>query len=280
MSDLAKWWGEITGGTQKTAGQQAQAQAQQALAGQATTAGQNAASAGTAAGGMLSNAQESMGKNATEMMQKADLAAKGQAAENATAAAQRNLQAARGAGLNAGQAAQLAAQGTGQAFSQGIEAGRQQYGQNVGQALGAQGQLANQQLGQQQLQTQATGFGGQLGAAQAEQGRQTGQDLWSGITKLAGGVSTLLGKPASFAKGGVVAQPTNAVVGEKGPEVVLPLNDKERMAQILEKIGLRKGAAEVKAMAEMCPTCGQPMKEKPKAEAKKEPEKEKKDAPA
>ena len=164
----------------------------------------------------------------------------------ATIGAQEAAQSARASGLNKGQAALMGTQQTGRLFTQG-----QQAGQLAG--MNAYGQGAENQLNAANTEINA-------GMAMKGAGAQAGQNTMSGIGKLAGAA-------IGFAKGGIVDKPTNAVVGESGPEAVLPLNDKERMAQILEKLGLRNGAAEVRAMK--CPTCGQEMKQAKSPEAKK-----------
>lgn len=239
--NIASWWGDITGSTQKKAGQASQQEGANTLgsiAGQdAATEAQKSIAAGQAAG-------EQMGQ------------------ENARGVTQSTMQAARTAGLNPGQAAMLGGQATGQAFTQGRQAG-QQMGTNAYQT--AQSQRIGAASGQ-------AGIGGE----QAAQGQQTGQDFWSGIGKLAGGISSLIpgasgvaGALTGKAKGGIVNSPV--IAGEAGPEAILPLKDPDRVAQILQKLGMVKGAAEVKEMASACPTCGQPMKakaEKPAEEKK------------
>lgn len=46
-----------------------------------------------------------------------------------------------------------------------------------------------------------------------------------------------------FAEGGIVRKPTPAVIGESGPEAVIPLDDPRRAAQLLTKAGLTGPAA-------------------------------------
>lgn len=99
---------------------------------------------------------ESMGANATEMMQKGYSAAEGIAARGAdvasTQAARKALMAAKTAGLNTGQSAMIGAQQAGDVYSStlqsGLEAGQNRYGQ-------ATGQFANVQANKDQLQAQA-----------------------------------------------------------------------------------------------------------------------------
>jgi hypothetical protein len=148
-------------------------------------------------------------------------------------------QAARTQGVNKGQSALLGSQQAGNLYTQG---------QTQGQGLGMQayGQGANTQLGgSAALGNMGTNEQANATASQAAATKQ-GNLLFGGAL-------------SALSKGGLVDKPTNALIGEKGPEVVLPLNDKERVAQILEKIGLHKGARE--ALEEKCPTCGQSMSE-------------------
>jgi len=155
----------------------------------------------------------------------------------ATQGTQEATQAARTAGVNKGQAALLGGQQAGNLYTAG-----QQAGQGMGMQAYEQG--ANQQLAATQLH-------GNIGSAELSGGQSQMGNAMAGLSKLAGGASSML------SKGGITKGP--AIVGEKGPEAVLPLNDRERTAQILEKIGLRKGAQEARSM---CPTCGQEMKKK------------------
>lgn len=41
-----------------------------------------------------------------------------------------------------------------------------------------------------------------------------------------------------YARGGIVRAPTRAVIGEAGPEAIIPLTDKQRTAEILQELGL------------------------------------------
>lgn len=163
----------------------------------------------------------------------------------ATLSAQKGSQAARAQGLNKGQGALVGAQQAGGAFTQAQQAGQLAGMDAYGQAQNTRVNAANT----------LTGAG--LGMKQA--GAQAGQSFAGGIGGLLGGLSSL------FAKGGVVTKPTNAIIAEKGPEAILPLNDKEATAAILKKLGFEKGAEEAKAMK--CPTCGREM-DKPKEGAK------------
>lgn len=45
-----------------------------------------------------------------------------------------------------------------------------------------------------------------------------------------------------FANGGIVTSPTNAVIGEAGPEVVIPLTRPRRAAELMRATGLDRGA--------------------------------------
>lgn len=56
--------------------------------------------------------------------------------------------------------------------------------------------------------------------------------LGKGIGGAIGGIGHFLG----LAEGGYISQPTMAVVGESGPEVVLPLNNPQRMLEILRPL--------------------------------------------
>lgn len=169
---------------------------------------------------------------------------------------QQAMQAARTAGLNKGQAALEGGQQAGQLFTRG-----QMQGQGLG--MGAYGQGAQTQLG------------GALGQSNLGLGQMEGaQSSREAGASHGGGVLGAVGGFLGLEKGGVVDKPTQAVVGEKGPEAVLPLSDKERTAAILRKIGLRKGAEEVKQMGEVCPNCGMPMKKEEKKEAPKEEKKD------
>jgi hypothetical protein len=192
---VKNWWGDVTGGNQKTAGEANQAaaltQGQTAVdqsgagtnaaieninqASQATgqAAGLSAQQAGEAAGmgkGYDTGAKESMGKNAADYMQKANAAAQGQASQAgqaaATAGARSAAQAARASGVNKGQAALAGAQQAGdiysQTYQQGLESGRGQYS-NAAQQFAGQGQeMANRQLSARGQELGAYGQQGNL----------------------------------------------------------------------------------------------------------------------
>lgn len=236
FDDISNWWGDVSGSTQANQGRAFQNQAA-GQAGQAaqTLGGIAGQSAGTEAGNALA-----MGRTEGEQQGRA----------TSEAATQNALQAGRGAGLNAAQAAQMAGNQAGQAYTQGNIAGRQL-------GTGAYQTAQGQRIGAAQGQAGAAGTQGQIGQGAQQAGRQQGQDLMSGISTLAGGIASFLGK------GGVVDKPTQAVVGEKGPEAVLPLTDKQRVSEILKKIGMPKTAAAAKAeLKDTCPHCGAPMKAK------------------
>ena len=156
-------------------------------------------------------------------------------------------------GLNAAQSAQMAAPAAGQAYAQGQATG-------LGQGIGAYQTAQGQRIGAAQGQAGAAGIQGGIGQGQQAAGQQQGQNLFSGIAGLAGGIAGMLGE------GGVVDKPTSAVVGEKGPEAVLPLGKPDRMAEILKKAGYPKAAAAMKQEGKNCPTCGHPMTEKKDAD--------------
>jgi hypothetical protein len=221
--------------------------------------------AGKAAQGAAGIAGKGAGQFAQEAGQAGQALGEQMGQTAATQGAQQATQAARTAGVNKGQAAMLGGQQAGNLYTQGQQAGQ-------GMGMNAYGQGANTQLGGVNAQTAASGAQTQAGAAtgqigaqqgalglgQQNAGQQQGKDTWSGIGNAVGSVMKFLGK------GGVATSPS--VVGEAGPEVVLPLTDPKRMAEILRKIGLDKGAKEVE---EQCPTCGGPMKKEAKKEEAK-----------
>lgn len=116
---------------------------------------------------------------------------------------------------------QVAGQGRGQDINVGqanLSAGLQQTGMNDQAAAAArQQELANAQLQQQ----------GNMGF-ESNQTARRGQDLGvplqpsNGETAIKVGTSLL---PLLMAKGGIVDQPTHAIIGEQGPEAVVPLSD-------------------------------------------------------
>jgi len=133
--------------------------------------------------------QSSYGKNAADYLQRANQAANAQASQDAVLAsgqaAQQGLRAARGAGLNKGQAALMANQNVGQNYTntylqgkgqqlgqygQGANAFQQQQGMGAGMRQNAAAQLGNLASGQQ---SQATSGYNQL-QGQAQQQAATG----------------------------------------------------------------------------------------------------------
>ncbi|HXK36980.1 MAG TPA: tail fiber domain-containing protein [Candidatus Paceibacterota bacterium] len=145
------WWGGITGGTQKKAGQAQMAQAGQVAGGIAGTTEQQ----------QMQNAQTAAAPLAEQQGQIA-----------ATQGSRAALQAARTSGLNAGQAALTSGQQAGDiytgAYQGGLESGMNRYGQATGQRLAAAGQQ------------------GALGQAQQQAGQAQGKALWGGIKDVAG----------------------------------------------------------------------------------------------
>jgi hypothetical protein len=133
----------------------------------------------------------------------------------ATAGSQAATQAARTAGVNKGQAAILGGQEAGRAFTNA-----QTTGQLAG--MGNYNQAAGRQL-------QAVGLHGNIGEAEAGVGRQSGQDFMGGLGKLAGAAAML-------SEGGIAMEPTTAVVAEKGPEAVIPLDDMDKVKAILKTV--------------------------------------------
>jgi hypothetical protein len=147
-----------------------------------------------------------------------------QAAKSGTQAA---TQAARTSGVNKGQSALLGAQQAGNAYTQG-----QQAGQGMGMNAYAQG--ANTQLGGVNAQTGAGQAQGNLGTNQINSGQEAAKQG----NAATGSLISAVGGAFGLKDGGVVTQPTKAVVGEAGPEAVIPL---DRISEILAKL---KGAPE------------------------------------
>ncbi|MFF1468068.1 hypothetical protein [Streptomyces mirabilis] len=58
------------------------------------------------------------------------------------------------------------------------------------------------------------------------------------MAKVKSGIPSSVRKYLPFAKGGVVYGPTHALIGEAGPEVVIPLTDPRRAAQLAHQSGL------------------------------------------
>jgi hypothetical protein len=76
---------------------------------------------------------------------------------------------------------------------------------------------------------------------------------------ITGGISGILSSINPFAVGGIVNGPTLAIVGEAGPEAILPLSDPARMAQILGQIqplGSSVAGSNGSAMGAAGPTIG------------------------
>lgn len=164
----------------------------------AAAVGTEAAKQGKAAGKEAqfydAAAKRSMGGSAQEYMNKANVAAQGQAEQAGTAAAtagtQAALRAARSSGLSKGQAALTSGQQAGDIYSgtyqRGLETGRDQYQQATGQLAGQGAQMAGRQQGA--LNTQlgaATGQAG-IGAGQQQAAAQTAQNTWGTIGTIAG----------------------------------------------------------------------------------------------
>ncbi len=145
----------------------------------------------------------------------------------ATAGSQMATQAARTAGVNKGQAAILGGQEAGRSFTSG-----QTEGQRLG--MGAYDTAAQRQL-------QATGLESNIGQAQQGAGRQQGQDFLGGISKVAGAAAML-------GDGAIVTEPINAIVGDKGPEAVIPLDDMDKVKAILKTVyaSRKKGKKDAK----------------------------------
>jgi len=178
------------------------------------TGAQGAAAAGQAGQALGQQMGEQMGRQA------------------ATSGSQAATQAARTAGVNKGQAALLGGQEAGRAYTSSQQAG-QLAGQQLG--MGAYDTAANRQLAATQLH-------GNIGATESGQGMQQGQNLMGGLSKVAGGAASLLGD------GGIVTAPTSAVVGEKGPEAVIPLDDMDKVKTILKTVyaSRKKGKKDAK----------------------------------
>ncbi|MGW3971221.1 hypothetical protein ACWEFD_18215 [Streptomyces ardesiacus] len=58
------------------------------------------------------------------------------------------------------------------------------------------------------------------------------------MAKVKSGIPSSVRKYLPFAKGGIVLGPTHALIGEAGPEVVIPLTDPRRAAQLAHQSGL------------------------------------------
>jgi len=143
--------------------------------------------------------QQSMGKNAADYMQKANVAAQGQAEQSARTAAtqgtQAALQAARSSGLSKGQAALASGQQAGNiytgAYQQGLESGRNQYQGATQQFAGQGAQMAGR--AQNALNTQLGAATGQanIGQQQIANANQTASNTWGTIGTIAGAAATM-----------------------------------------------------------------------------------------
>ncbi len=162
--NVKSWWGDITGDTQKKAGQAAQNTANTTM--------------GTAAGTLGGIAAQSPEQAAAAAQKSAQAAGEQQGRTAATEGSQQALQAARTSGLNAGQAALVGGQQAGKLFTQGQTAGVGQGLQNYQNAAGNQINAAAAQGGVGANQAAA-------GTNQAGQGQQEGKDFWGGVTGLA-----------------------------------------------------------------------------------------------
>jgi len=242
FQDIGNWFYDITGGNARDQSKAASKAGTEGVAtGQTTMEG---------AAGLASDqayaAQALQKKNASQYAKEAGLA--GQALGEqlgrtaATQGTQAATQAARTQGINKGQAALLGSQQAGNAYTQG-----QLQGQQLG--MGAYGQGANTQLGAINAGTAAAATQGSIGSSQAQAGlgqlgaglgqgqlgQQQNQDLFGGISKLAGGIAGG-GGGGGMAEGGIVMSPVTATIGEAGPEAVIPLNDMDKVKAILKTV--------------------------------------------
>jgi hypothetical protein len=130
--------------------------------------------------------------------------------------------------FNAG--AQLQQRGMNDAYAQGMT------GLNLGNA---QGQLA--------------GSMGYEGQQTARRGQDLGQPVqpanWERLVSAAGSVA-----PFFMARGGVVTQPTHAIVGEAGPEAIIPL---AQLPNLIERLG--GVSSRTKQMASSGPSAAPPV---------------------
>jgi hypothetical protein len=233
---LSNWWGDLTGKNATDAAKRSQATGATGVA-----TGQNIMEG--AAGGASQSiydaqklAKRGAGQFAQESGQAGAALGEQMGRTAATQGTQAATQAARTQGVNKGQSALLGSQQAGNLFTQG-----QTQGQQLG--MGAYGQGAQTQLGAVNAGTSAAATQGAIGANQAQagigqmnvgqgqanQGQQQGQDFWGGIAKI-GGAALGLGD------GAIVTEPTAAIVGEKGPEAVIPLSDMEKVKEILKAV--------------------------------------------
>lgn len=140
---------------------------------------------------------------------------------------------------------QMEQYGQGQRYTQGMETNtaaaqraqeiaaqrikaEQEYRSYLGrqQELGYQNQLATQQ---NQIAGMGTQVQGQGAAGNTLANYKTGMRTNWGqlIGSIAGGVGGILTGAAAFGEGGVVTEPTRAILGERGPELVIPLDPEE-----------------------------------------------------
>lgn len=136
------------------------------------------------------------------------------------------MQAARTGGLNKGQAGILGSQQAGGLYAKGYETGQDK-------GIDAFGNATGQRIGAAQGQVGAGQAIGNVGQAQGQAGTAQAGALGGTIGGIAGGVGQAL-KP--FDEGGIVEEPTAGIVGEAGPEAVIPLTDPARAAEVLKPI--------------------------------------------
>jgi hypothetical protein len=199
FQNIGNWWNDVTGKTERKAGQataaaagQASAQAGQAASGFSQQTGQQAQQIGAQAATARDRSMADMGTSAQDYMQKARTAGQQQAGDVAKESARQAIKASRTAGMTGGQAALAAGQNTGQAYQQGLQSGMDQYGQATQMGQQQAQMLANQQATQQNLQmggigqqTGAAATQGQIGSARTSAGQQQGQNFWGGVSDAA-----------------------------------------------------------------------------------------------
>jgi len=180
--DLWNGWNDLTGDTATT---------------NATNATKDltktATDRSTKYGGMF---DKSFGADAGEFMKNSQNAASGLAADQAQfqsmEQAKNALKAARGAGMNRGQAALSAGQATsgayGQTYNNALNSGMDRYGQ------------ATAMLGNQATGNQSAAFGG--AGQQYGQANDKATGFWGGVGGLAGGAANLLGMAIASGAGG------------------------------------------------------------------------------
>ena len=265
MGFLDDLFGSITGGTEQGIGQGEQQAAQTALQNSIANAGtlQNQANQlgqqfqgygaqqAQQGQGYDIGAQQSMGQNAADMLQKSQTAgakvANQQAQQASTQAGANAASAGRATGLNAAQAAGMAGQGAAGTYTNTLLPAQQmtmnQYNQNAAQ-FGQQGQnMANRVLSanQQQLGAQQEALGaGQLGVSAAgtmgnlgTSAQQMGQNQQNALL---GGIEALL--PTAMADGGDVNLPVvgsvRNMIGGYGYPLAVESGEKVESANALE----------------------------------------------